>query len=474
MRPINLRNAKDYAVVTSTLFEDQSKALDKVCDWMMYQGDKPYFILAGYAGTGKTYLTGCIIRLAQQVCWNAIAATSPTHEAKLVLHRNMLVHGVNTHQSNVNVSTIHSFLGLTEDIDNDGNTIFVPNGNPLKNGYNKGCDLLVVDEGSQVGKLIMQYILDAQFIFQGRVLIVGDPAQIPPIGEKESAPFMMAVNGDSQVYGVHFLKDVVRQAKGSAIIGAATALRNIIEDGGMVRNYPHLLDFVDGDKLRVVRTAQHPSCLEWITSDGAKDNPKFLKFLAYHNDATYELNKLVRSMRLTPEQLALRFCVGESLILTEPMLDETQTAIVLPNNAEVVVQEVSYHMDGADEYSFEVAHLVVSSDVLEDGSTVLLKVRPVYDNAYLEVEELLKAVAKSHKKGSFPAKAAWMDYYAFRRQYVPVRHSYSLTTHRAQGSTYTRTIISEGDIFSNRNREEALRVAYTALTRASDGVIVLR
>ena len=474
MRSINLPNAHDYPVVTSTLFQDQRSGLGVVEEWLKNPLSPPYFIMAGYAGSGKSYLTAAIVRLAQQVCWDKIAVTSPTHQAKIVLYGQLGLHGVKTEGANVSVSTIHAFLGLKEDIDDDGNIQFVPNGDPRKNGYWDGCSLLVVDEVSMIGKRLMQYIDDAHEVFQGKVLFVGDPAQIPPVDEVEAAPFVMAIDYDPRIHGVYFLREVVRQAKGNPIISIASVLRECLEEEKYPRSYPHLMDFVDGDKIITVRSMNAPECQKKIMDRNALDSPKFLKLLAYRNNTVYELNRFVRGMRLTKEALMSKYCVGESLILTEPMLDETQNAVVLPNNSEVVIQEVSKHMEGDGEYAFEVYHLVVSCDLLEDMTTILLKARPVGDPVYDSIEDLLKTIALSKPKGSFESKSAWMDYYAFKRQFVPVRHSFSLTTHRSQGSTYSYTIINEGDIFSNRKKEEAVRVAYTALTRASEGVIILR
>jgi ATP-dependent exoDNAse (exonuclease V) alpha subunit len=80
----------------------------------------------------------------------------------------------------------------------------------------------------------------------------------------------------------------------------------------------------------------------------------------------------------------------------------------------------------------------------------------------------LKAI---EKKG---ADKSWIKYYEFMRRYADVIYGYSITCHKSQGSTYTNAFVLEDDIDMNLNVVERNRIKYTAYTRASKKLYVLK
>jgi exodeoxyribonuclease-5 len=74
-----------------------------------------------------------------------------------------------------------------------------------------------------------------------------------------------------------------------------------------------------------------------------------------------------------------------------------------------------------------------------------------------KVEELAQAARADHRK--------WGAFWAFKEAFHKVRHSYAITAHRAQGSTYEAVFVDWRDILTNRNRGEAFRCLYVACTR---------
>jgi hypothetical protein len=369
------------------------------------------------------------------------------------------------------ISTIHSWLGLKEDITDDGMITFVPQGMD-KSKYKDGCDILIVDESSMVDSLIGGYIDEAYRTFRGRVLFVGDPCQIPPVGETDSYPFLQYLAGDDKFFGAFFLTNIVRQMEGNPIIAMASELRGSIEAGVSLRRFPKLLEFVDGAKICHAQRIQDASCSTLFLSLDSIVDPRHTKALAYRNSTVDAMNLIVKAGRkgVAPQKL-LPYYIGDTFILTQPLIEGNIT--ILPNNSEVTVKSVEKGVEGEGEYRYTVYTLIVSSDIIPVGSTVTLKPEPK-DPKYTELVELLLNYAKIQRKGSLERHTAWKEYYGFIRQYVPIKASFALTAHRSQGSTYRYAIIDETDIFSNRNPSERSRVAYTALTRASEGVIILR
>jgi len=72
------------------------------------------------------------------------------------------------------------------------------------------------------------------------------------------------------------------------------------------------------------------------------------------------------------------------------------------------------------------------------------------------------------------ADKTWLHYYNFLRRYADVAYGYSSTAHKSQGSTYNTVFVLEDDIDMNLDAIERNRIKYTAYTRASRKVYVLR
>jgi len=103
-------------------------------------------------------------------------------------------------------------------------------------------------------------------------------------------------------------------------------------------------------------------------------------------------------------------------------------------------------------------------------------VRLIHEDSEKEYNDLLKLqadYAKSLQPGSYQARSAWIDFYAFKRVFFWVRYSYSITCHKSQGSTYEIAVVMEDDIETNRNTYEKNRILYTACTRPRRDLIVI-
>ena len=68
----------------------------------------------------------------------------------------------------------------------------------------------------------------------------------------------------------------------------------------------------------------------------------------------------------------------------------------------------------------------------------------------------------------------WIQYYNFLRRFADVSYGYSITCHKSQGSTYNTAFVLEDDINMNFDIIERNRIKYTAYTRASKKVYVLK
>lgn len=172
----------------------QDSALKAVSSWIRNPGRKQVFRLFGYAGTGKTTLAR---ELAANVRGGVLFGAF-TGKAAHVLHRKGC-HGA---------STIHSMIYKVDEKAGTSNPRFILD----RNSVVSEASLVIIDEVSMVDETVGQDLLS----FGKPVLVLGDPAQLPPV---KGTGFFTEHEPDIMLTEVH------RQARESAIVRIATQIR---------------------------------------------------------------------------------------------------------------------------------------------------------------------------------------------------------------------------------------------------------
>lgn len=172
----------------------QDAAIRDVRAWLADPNGQQVFRLFGYAGTGKTTLAK---ELASSVKGSVLYATF-TGKAALVLRK----------KGCENASTIHSLIYHVEVNERTGDAEFKLNGESDL----ADAALLIVDEVSMVGESLARDLLS----FGTRILVLGDPAQLPPV--KDEGFF---INAEPDV----MLTEVHRQAADNPIIRMSMDIR---------------------------------------------------------------------------------------------------------------------------------------------------------------------------------------------------------------------------------------------------------
>jgi exodeoxyribonuclease-5 len=170
----------------------QDAALKAVADWLR-RGDRPVFRLFGYAGTGKTTLAR---HIAEGVDGD-VAFGAYTGKAALVLRN----------KGCEDASTIHSMIYRSREGDENGPQ-FVIN----RQSQAAKSDLIVIDECSMVDEELGRDLLS----FGKPVLVLGDPAQLPPV---KGGGFFTEAEPDVMLTEVH------RQAKDNPIVHLSLKVR---------------------------------------------------------------------------------------------------------------------------------------------------------------------------------------------------------------------------------------------------------
>ena len=202
---------------------EQAQALDVFVQFMTDSNPHAVMILRGSAGTGKTSLSGAIVRTLRAVR-QKVMLLAPTGRAAKVFSLNSGIPAYTIHRR---IYREKAFAGV------DGQF------NLNDNLYTD--TLFMVDEASMIANLGLGgttfgsgCLLDdlVHFVYQGRndrLLLIGDKAQLPPVGEEESPALSAAM---LQGYGLSVyecdLNEVVRQSQQSGILFNATRIRQMI------------------------------------------------------------------------------------------------------------------------------------------------------------------------------------------------------------------------------------------------------
>ena len=186
-------------------------------------------ILRGYAGTGKTSLVGALVKV-MHLLKRDVVLLAPTGRAAKVF----------SHHAGMPAYTIHRVIYRQESFQGEG-TRFSLGYNKLRNA------LFVVDEASMIssgtgvmstdtvfgtGELMDDLI---QYVYSGtgcKLLLVGDTAQLPPLGEEDSPALCDEVlRRYGLLVGSASLTEVVRQSSESDVLSGATLLRQLLTEG---------------------------------------------------------------------------------------------------------------------------------------------------------------------------------------------------------------------------------------------------
>ena len=202
---------------------EQENSLEKISEFILSADDRKVFMLCGYAGTGKTTLVSALVKTMAQLERRCVLL-APTGRAAKVF----------SSYSGKSAYTIHKWIYRQKSILNGSQFVLMEN-----RAVNT---LFIVDEASMIanggstgfgtGALLDDLI---EFVYSGRgcsMLLLGDTAQLPPVGDVLS-PALSADYLRSMFLDVTRveLTQVVRQLDGSGILHNATMLRDIIRNG---------------------------------------------------------------------------------------------------------------------------------------------------------------------------------------------------------------------------------------------------
>ncbi|MCC6937271.1 MAG: AAA family ATPase [Flavobacteriales bacterium] len=425
-------------------------------------------VLRGYAGTGKTTLVGALVKSLMDVKW-PVVLLAPTGRAAKVLAAH----------AQLGASTIHRRIYRMAGDDGEGWGMMVaPN-------RDRGA-LFIVDEASMIGRSVgegafgdrdllsdlLEHIFSSD---HNKLLLIGDPAQLPPVGSELSPALNVSdLRAMGANAGMIELTEVVRHAEDSGILSNATALRSLLAPPADPAEVEHSYQPTFSAFPDVHRVDGH-DLQDILETAYAQDGDDEVCVICRSNKRAYQYNQQVR-MRIHGYEEELspgdRLMVVKNNYLWAGLNGDQE---LIANGEPITVKRVH----GSEErYGFRFADITVN---WWNGRVDReLDVKVILDTLASEspalpgprMKELAQRVAEeiTATKRSERIKLLRSDPYANALQ---VKYAYAVTAHKAQGGQWLTVFVDQGYVTEEMIDREYVRWLYTSITRATQRLYLL-
>jgi exodeoxyribonuclease-5 len=420
-----------------------------------------HHVLRGFAGTGKTTLMRVVVREMLEA-GKHVAVCAPTNKAVSVLERNMRAAAIEAP-----CLTIYKLLGVTPGSDHEKRK-------PKRVGKNKALhyNVVILDECSMVSSDLMERInkdLGRHF-----VLYVGDPAQLPPVGEKLSETLATP--------SCSMLSEIMRQAADNPVIALATDIRKMIETA--TADWGRFAPVDAGGDFGIFCPGIDAQA--WVddaftSAEFRADNDRF-RYLCWTNKRVREVNSRIR--KLIYGDTPTPFVVGERVLVRSNITTGGRDGEVTINtNDEAVVEHIAKgtwihkfvtHVGGTYADGRRYAELPARTIEMQVWD-VVLKTRDdkeVETRIALDDQEY-KAICDELVGEARRNKARWFEYFDFTDSIARLQSVYAMTVHCSQGSTFENVIVDVDDCARNSRTVEMLQLLYVACTRPQKALVLV-
>lgn len=439
----------------------QEELAGKLADFVAESDSDAVFVLKGYAGTGKTTMVSSLVKTFATFKFRTVLL-APTGRAAKVLS------GYSGHSA----YTIHKSI-YRQQSSSDGMGRFVLDRNLYKDTF------FIVDEASMVsnsvaesaifgsGRLLEDLI---EYVYSGsncRLILVGDTAQLPPVG-LDVSPALSAQELEfyDRIIYEYELTEVVRQDYHSGILYNATALRHLIADEYFNPGYFPLECSQFEDVLRI----GGGDLIEELSTCFDRFGVFETIVVTRSNKRANKYNQGIRSAILYKEA---EISKGDLLMVVKNnyfWLEENEKIDFIANGD---IAEIVSIYKYEELYGFRFAEVclrMVDYPDIELDCKIILDTLSI-ESAALSAEQsrkLFDAVAEDYEdirnKKKRWEKIRENPYF----NALQVKFAYAVTCHKAQGGQWKAVFVDQGYLTEDMINVEYLRWLYTAFTRPTE------
>jgi ATP-dependent exonuclease V, alpha subunit-helicase superfamily I member len=451
---------------------DQREALGTLYEYIEEPSPYALFLLTGYAGTGKTFLLRTIADLAQRAGLRVELMASTGRAAKVL-----------SASTGRPASTIHRTIYRAS-------TQMQEEGGSFQLGRVSGATptLFIVDEASMIsgdtgemtpfgsGNLLddlLSYVWSAD---EGKLIFVGDTAQLPPVG----TPLSDALNAEvlTSRYGLHVygmeLREVVRQKRGG-ILHNATQLRELLDEYADEDPEEILPIHLETEGWRGIFPVEGGTFIETLDEAYRKYGEEECLVICPSNKLALECNHAIRSSVLFYEEEPV--VRGERLIVARNNYHYTKRpdrSDFIANGEIIEVQRIGHHYY---EYGLHFADATIYLPDRDDSLDVRLLLTSLEDptpqRSQAERQRLFELIAADY--ADIPSVTDRRK--AIRRDpfwgALEVKYGYAVTAHKAQGGQWACVFVDLSFVGYLPEDRNLVRWIYTAITRATKRVYLL-
>lgn len=471
---------------------EQESAIDVFCRFMMDGSDRSVMILRGSAGTGKTTLAAAIVKTLVRLRQKFVLL-APTGRAAKVFSLNAGQLALTIHRK---IYRQKSFAG--------DNSKFNLNDNLARD------TLFIIDEASMVsnygvsetltfgsGRLLDDLV---GFVYGGcncRMVLIGDKAQLPPVGESDSPALMPDyIEG----YGLRVyecdLNEVLRQTAGSGILYNATVIRRMMTHDEITG-----LPKVTFSGFADIRIVPGGELIEQLNGSYGEVGLDETIVVTRSNKRANIYNAGIRNMVLGRED---ELSTGDMLIVVKNnyyWLEKEKDGMRKAGGVQAggATERLQSGHDGSPHFTFSTSLFIANGD-----RACVQRVRnvreiygfrfadvwlqfPDYDNYELRLtlmldtlmsesasltrqqsEHLFNAVMEDYQ--DVPLKADRLKRVREDMYYnaLQVKYAYAVTCHKAQGGQWAHVYVDQGYMTDDMLTPDYIHWLYTAFTRATE------
>ncbi len=447
---------------------DQMNALKCFGQFLASRDEMPMMLMRGSAGTGKTSLVAAMVQALVSL-HQKVVLMAPTGRAAKVLSISSSLPASTIHRKIYRQKTMLGDFNLNDNLHTD--TLFVIDEASMISTFSMG------ETGFGSGNLLDDLI---QFVYSGRncrMLLIGDTAQLPPVGEDESPALIPEI---LYGYGATLyecdLSEVLRQEQESGILYNATAIRSLIQHEEATE-LPKLKFRGFSD----IMSLPGNEIIDTLSNSYSKVGLDDTIVITRSNKNATIYNNGIRAQVLDREELLER---GDQVMIVKnhtlptqnsnPSTQNPQPTFIANGDKAIVVRVRNFR----ELYGFHFADAILRFPDYDDFEldTIVLTDTLQSDAPALTQEQsnaLFKAIEEDY--ADIPRKADRMK--AIREDAyfnaIQIKYAYAVTCHKAQGGQWSHVYIDQGYMTDDMLTPDYIHWLYTAITRGKERVYMV-